>query len=226
MPEKIVDSGGKRYKLYESGGKYTVYKDGSEIGSARSEEDALSVIKSDSGGGDAHIGGASCFPSTARVLTPNGERSIICFSPGDLVLSLDPVQQRLVERVVTKRLEHLPTRIWHIEFSSSRPVLRTTRNHSVLTTRGWLRVDRLKSNDYVVEASGRHTPIAKVFPTSAMENVYNLYTAGEHNFIVDGIVAHNFTWLREIRTMWHRRFLDNLRIPMSSVAPALRMSHS
>src|SRR5258708_6247902 len=100
MPEKTVDSGGKRYTLNESGGTYSVYRSGSKIGSARSETEALNIIKSHSGGDDVNIGGTGCFPSSARVLTSNGYRSIAQFFPGDTVLSYDPYEGKIAARVV------------------------------------------------------------------------------------------------------------------------------
>jgi len=212
MPDKTVDSGGKRYNLHELDGIYTISKDGSRIGSARSEEDALSVIKSDSGGSDVHVGGAPCFPSSAKVLTPNGEWSIVCFSPGDVLLSFDPVQKRLVERVVTKSGKHPRRRIWNVTFRTNRPALRGTRGHTVLSTRGWCPLYRLRSNDFLVGADGGLFEVEKVFPEVQKEHVYSLITAQEHNFVVDGIVVHNFTWLRGSRTLLHRMFLDGLRI--------------
>jgi hypothetical protein len=47
-----------------------------------------------------------------------------------------------------------------------------------------------------VETAGRREP------------VYNLFTTGEHSYVVDGFVAHNFTHLRVLRTWWHRLVLD------------------
>jgi hypothetical protein len=38
--------------------------------------------------------------------------------------------------------------------------------------------------------------------------VYNLYTAGEHTFVVEGIVVHNFSHLRVLRTWMHRLLVE------------------
>jgi hypothetical protein len=169
----------------------------------RSDKVVRGVLPRSVGYGDA------CFPASARVLTPRGERYIASFVSGDVVLSFDAVDGRLLERVITKTLKHPPRRIWMIDFADHRPALWTTQNHSLLTLRGWVRVDRLKSSDCLVRVWGEPSPIERVFPTGKKEEVYNLFTAGEHNFIVDGLVAHNFTFLRSIRASWHRLCVDN-----------------
>jgi hypothetical protein len=46
------------------------------------------------------------------------------------------------------------------------------------------------------------------FSTEPAEPVYNIHTTGEHNFIADGVVAHNFTEFRRLRTLFHRLFID------------------
>jgi hypothetical protein len=44
--------------------------------------------------------------------------------------------------------------------------------------------------------------------TEAPEPVFNLHTAGPHNFIAEGVLAHNFTELRWLRTWARRLFVD------------------
>ena len=44
--------------------------------------------------------------------------------------------------------------------------------------------------------------------TEAPEPVFNLHTTGPHNFIAEGVLAHNFTELRWLRTWAHRLFVD------------------
>jgi intein/homing endonuclease len=39
--------------------------------------------------------------------------------------------------------------------------------------------------------------------TAAPEPVFNLHTTGPHNFIAEGVLAHNFTKLRWLRTWGH-----------------------
>ena len=42
----------------------------------------------------------------------------------------------------------------------------------------------------------------------APEPVFNLFTTGPHNFIAEGVLAHNFTELRWLRTWAHRLVVD------------------
>ena len=44
--------------------------------------------------------------------------------------------------------------------------------------------------------------------TEAPEPVFNLHTTGPHNFIAEGVLAHNFTELRWLRTWAHRLVVD------------------
>jgi len=42
------------------------------------------------------------------------------------------------------------------------------------------------------------------------EPVWNLHTEREHNFVVDGVVVHNFSFLPSLRTALHVVFVDPL----------------
>jgi hypothetical protein len=53
-------------------------------------------------------------------------------------------------------------------------------------------------------------PVAAVVPTLKVEPVYNLYTEGEHNFVVEGVPVHNFTHFPALRTLLHRALFDRL----------------
>jgi hypothetical protein len=65
--------------------------------------------------------------------------------------------------------------------------------------------------------------VASVTSSTNREPVYNLVTEGEHNFIVGGVVAHNFTVLRRTRVLAHRA-LDRLAtlggLPMPELLPS------
>lgn len=85
-----------------------------------------------------------------------------------------------------------------------------TPNHRLLTSGGWTRLDRLRAGDALVrpDAGAQGSTVLAVEPTSRVESVFNLGTTGEHSYIVDGLVAHNFTHLRWLRSWWHRLVLD------------------
>lgn len=162
-----------------------------------------------------------CFPVNARVLTPNGYRSIAQVLPGDSILSYDQRRKKITQRVVRKNHKYRPCPIWNVAFTSGWPTLRVTGHHTMLTSRGWCRVDRLSSGDCLRGINGEEFEIRKVIATPETEPVYNLITYGEHNFIVDDFVAHNFTDLRRLKTYWYRLFLDHLRAaPAENLVPA------
>ncbi len=51
--------------------------------------------------------------------------------------------------------------------------------------------------------------VAKIVLTNTYEPVFNLYTEGEHTFIADGSVVHNFSYFRTLRTVFHQLFIDS-----------------
>lgn len=189
---------------------------GESIGKASSLEDSLALIKAKYGGKvwDTNIGKEyddSCFPASSLIFTPDGWKPINEFERGDKVISLDVFSMRLSICSVTKRLDHPPAPIIQIETDLCNRSVFTTPNHPFLSKRGWLRADQLEVGEQLV---GLHTvdrhaaEVTSVTRTDRIESVHNLYTSGEHNFIVDGFVVHNFARFRTIRSLWHRLFVD------------------
>jgi hypothetical protein len=60
----------------------------------------------------------------------------------------------------------------------------------------------------------------------APEPVFNLHTTGPHNFIAEGVLGHNFTELRWIRTWTHRLFVDPFYDGVVEGAEALGLNSS
>ena len=151
----------------------------------------------------------ACFPLTTKILTPCGPRDLASLRVGDLVLS-QAVSGRINVQKVTRKLDKGDAIISVVTLQDGRK-LRTTGHHTVLSNRGWVRVDTLEVGDILscVDSSGRpyHSNVVAL-QTEAVEPVFNLYTTGDHNVIADGVVAHNFTAFRVLRTSWHRLFVD------------------
>ena len=152
-----------------------------------------------------YASGSGCFPAAARVLTATGYRPISDIEPGDLVVSYAPDGGTTL-RPVTRKLVHGSCTIQRVVLTDGAP-LRATANHKVLTARGWLQVKDLRPGDELVRVEGRST-VGEVEAEATPEPVYNLYTAGEHTFVVEGVVVHNFTHLRVLRTWMHRWWVD------------------
>lgn len=175
----------------------------------RSSGDAYArSVLSESKGGGGGGGGGGCFPGDVNVLTPRGLKKIASLKKGDLILSYSSKCSGpgLSARRVTKLLSHAAQSIETVHFSEGQP-LRTTRNHTLLTTRGWLRIDKLKKGDTVIKSDGS-TRRVEERSSNHLEPVYNLHTAGEHNFVVEGCVVHNFSRFRLLRTLFHWLFID------------------
>lgn len=145
---------------------------------------------------------AACFPASAKVLTPRGYRSIASLEVGDTVVS-----GKMRAETVTKKLVHSPTEVFCVGIAGRAEPLRTTRHHTFLTKRGWLRADQMRVGDELV---GPNAGRVVRFGVQAAEPVYNLHTTGDHTFVVEGVVAHNFTEFRGLRTAWHQLFVDTL----------------
>lgn len=150
----------------------------------------------------------SCFPADAKVSTPYGPICISQVEVGDIVHSYKPKTRTVMRRKVTRVLRHDPETVYKIIAGSLS--LRVSGYHTLLTTQGWKTVSDLCPDDKLIHLShGRviEAGISWISPQPP-EAVYNLFTELEHNFIVDGFVAHNFTFLRRLRTMWYRLFKD------------------
>jgi hypothetical protein len=147
-----------------------------------------------------------CFPASALVCTPDGPRRIDEIRPGDAVWSLS-VAGGLVVETVTRSKVHPPARLWRVECSKAAPLL-VTANHRMRSDRGWLRVDQLVQGDRLIHASCASAYVQEVGLSARVEPVFNLYTTGTHAFLIGGFVAHNFSFIPELRTLLHRVFID------------------
>jgi hypothetical protein len=151
-----------------------------------------------------------CFPATTHILTPTSHREIGDIEPGDTVLSTNASGQ-LVRATVTAKKSYGSSPITRIILGGESRDLRTTAHHSFKTDSGWKRASQLQAGDTLlrVDDSGesRLVRIAAI-TTEAPEPVFNLYTTGPHNFIAEGVLAHNFTELRWLRTWAHRLVVD------------------
>ncbi|MEA2345348.1 MAG: hypothetical protein QOF63_3517 [Thermoanaerobaculia bacterium] len=159
-----------------------------------------------------------CFPASTRVLTPRGWTTIAELGPGDEVLGYDAATGRTSVRHVTRRLDHGLAAIWDVRIAGSNDVIATTAGHPFLTTRGWVTAQHLAAGDELVTIGGL-VQVERVQKSARCEPVYNLHTTIDHTFIVQGyVIAHNFAWLRTLRTWWHRLFIDPFIIPSLSSA--------
>jgi hypothetical protein len=162
------------------------------------------------GGGGG--GGNGCFPANALVHTPNGRVKIQEIDVGDTVLTYCPVLRKSCIREVTKKLVHPPDNIMKVTHSKYSGQILTTSNHRFLTPDGWTQAKDLKEDSEIFmmpeTISAKCVRVSSVEILAEKEPVYNLYTALEHTYIVDGCIVHNFTYFLVLRTWWHRTFID------------------
>jgi hypothetical protein len=213
----VEGSDGKTsFKVSGGGDEFWIY-DGSDnsIGRTRSMEDAITLIKATYGKKvwNVDIGSeqSGCFPASTLILTPAGWKRIGRIQRGDEILSLDRNLGRLKACKVTRRLDHHRSLIWEVHTSChAKPVL-STAIHPFLSTRGWIQASLIEAGDDLIgiqTTNSCRARVVAVVKTNRLEPVHNLYTTGEHNFIADGFVVHNFAYFRAIRTLWHRLAVD------------------
>lgn len=149
---------------------------------------------------------AACFPGSALVNTPDGPRRIDEIKKGDEISCWNEDERSVMRRRVKKVRAHGPAAIMTVAFEGEQTPMRATGFHTVLTTRGWRRINQLKRGDGIIICDRHDLRTARIASLGAGTKrvpVYNLITEGEHNFIVDGVVAHNFTVLRRTRAYLH-----------------------
>jgi intein/homing endonuclease len=145
-----------------------------------------------------------CFPYRTLIDTPYGNAKIGDLKKGQLVLSYDAGE--LVPRVITRKRVRGIAQVLRVEFDDGK-MLFTTAHHTFLTEGGWKKLADIHLGEKLVKADDSTSTVAR-FTKLDPEPVFNIYTEGEHNFIADGCVAHNFTEFRTMRTLLHRLFLD------------------
>jgi hypothetical protein len=96
--------------------------------------------------------------------------------------------------------------LWEIVTDGSSTPITTTRHHLFLTQRGWMQARRLRRGDELQTANSLRSQVVEVRKTEVLAPVHNLITEGEHTFIADGCIVHNFAYCRALRTWLHQRW--------------------
>lgn len=154
-----------------------------------------------------------CLPTDLQVSTPSGRVEVGELKPGSLVWSWDMGSGRQVARRVNRIRFHGPRPILRIGLRH-RPAFFATAYHSVLCEAGWRRCGKLRVGDrlVVVSDSGARTSAEITSVTTERERkaVCSMRTAQDFNMVCDGVVTHNFTFLRLTRCVLFRG-LERLR---------------
>lgn len=153
----------------------------------------------------AAVASAACFPGESMVLTPEGYKRIADLDIGCAVFSYTP-DHGIIARTITRKMRYDSAKVWCLRTTNAK-AMRVTGHHTLLTAEGWKKVEALQVGDQLLHVDGPQT-LSSIDHEPGHEPVYYLHTNGEHNFIVEGFVAHNFTSLRWIRTALNRLFVD------------------
>ncbi|WP_353269305.1 Hint domain-containing protein [Gemmatimonas sp.] len=158
-----------------------------------------------------------CFPARTMVHTPAGRRDIADLSKGDAVLALSS-DGAISVRSILSVSKHNRSRIDAIRLSSG-TVLRTTAAHSFCRRGCWIRAADLNCSDEILGVDGRGSVcpvrVSSIEHGVAVEPVFNLIVDQDFTFLVEGVIAHSFSYWRRSRMVWWR-----LRVAMGAVAAA------
>ncbi len=164
------------------------------------------------GGGKVYISesdyeekyGRGCFSGSTRVRTPTGWRLIKDLDKNDLVVSINK-NGELVNRNISERktYRNRPT----VKITVGSTLIVATKVHSIQISSGnWKKIGKLKVGDVVcfVDNSLNFSE----HKVESIENgqpidVYNLIVEGDYNFIVEGCIAHSFTYFRNLKCLYH-----------------------
>lgn len=152
-------------------------------------------------------GGSGCFPHDALVETRSGKVKIANLTVGQTVLSFR--DGALAERRITRVLVRPPTAITRVEFDIG-PALSATPDHCFLTNKGWQSLGSLKPGSFVMRTTWGYMRVQRVLTAKTYLPVYNLRTACERNFIVDGYAAHNYSHFCALRSAFHVFMFEGL----------------
>ncbi len=133
-----------------------------------------------------------CFTAGTPLLTPEGERRIEEFRPGDLILSRSehdangPVEAKRVRNVFLRTALVM-------ELHAGGRVIRVTPQHPVYKAgHGWAAAGRLRPGDWLVSHEGRAVLVERVTEAREGATVYNLEVEDFHTYFV-GTSAWGFS---------------------------------
>lgn len=165
---------------------------------------------------ERHGGAGGCFAGYSKVLTPSGWKEICSVEPGDEVISLDS-NGLLCNRAVLKKISHKNKRTLEIEVGATR--INVTPIHSVQTSTGkWKHIGSLKQGESIKYIDSKMLladhKIVHIRKCDS-EYVFNLIVEDNFNFIVEGCVAHSFSYLKSIRSTAYK-IVSNARLIASA----------
>ena len=140
-----------------------------------------------------------CFTANTMIQTPDGEKEISRIKKGDKIISYEDGKKTV--EFVKSTITYPPSIVWDFELSNG-TVVSSTEHHTMLTTDGWMKFgDIVVGTTKLVLINEKNSVTVLHKSNSRRELVYNLKTTGSHNFIANGLVAHNYTFARKFRSI-------------------------
>jgi intein/homing endonuclease len=91
-----------------------------------------------------------CLHPDSKIKTIDGEKRIEDVKVGDLVLTMNEDDGSFEYKKVIKQHKNLSKHEDMYEITTDSGTLTATGNHQVYTQKGWVRVDELTENDYII----------------------------------------------------------------------------
>ena len=137
----------------------------------------------------------ACFTENMLVSLPNGQKVIIKdVKEGDKVLAFDNQKQTFVANYIVKKYERTVDGYLVIKLENG-IVLEVTQEHPILKDNlVFVKAKNLKVGDSVSTNFQGKLKLAAVISIATVNqtiSVYNVETADNHTFIVEGVVVHN-----------------------------------
>lgn len=166
---------------------------------------------------DRYGDAGGCFAGYSKVLTPSGWVEIRSVEPGDYVISLDS-NGLLSSRAVLKKMSHKNKRTLEIDVGET--TINVTPIHSVQTFTGeWKHIGSLKQGESIKYINGKMLladhKIMQIRRCDS-EDVFNLIVEDNFNFIVEGCVAHSFSYFKTIRSTAYK-VVANTRLLVNAI---------
>lgn len=149
--------------------------------------------------------GHGCFSERMEITTDNGFEPLGNIRPGAKVSSFDLKSGKMVMRRVYTKKVYENRKIWALKVDGLSNTIETTAHHPFLTPRGWVTAQSLRKDDRLLGVNEQglihRYNILSSSNSGERQTVVNLITANEHTFMVNGLIVHNYSWARSIRSL-------------------------
>jgi len=142
----------------------------------------------------------SCFPKCTQILSPGGWRTIGDLIAGDHVISIGRDRESHVREVLRLK-RHRPASL--VKIFTGDYSFKATLAHSVMTSKGWKTVRRLRIGDELGQLNEQgdfiFEQVSSIDHHAGIEPVFNIIVEKDYTFVVRGCIAHSFTGLRNLQ---------------------------